>query len=80
MGLPLGVIHDGIAQAEWGLSGISVTFPSISGLGLISFGFLWSQGDWAQCYNPVVTNWSLCAGYSTGWSLIATPSTVWTAC
>lgn len=68
MGLPIGVTHDAIAQAEWGLSGDSVTDPQISGLALITFGYLWGQGDWASCFDAVSTSWSLCAGVTTTWS------------
>lgn len=78
MGLPIGVYHDAIAQAEWGLSGQSIHTPFLSGLGLITFGFLWSKGDWASCYSNPTTSWSQCTGVVTSWTPVTGVTTTWT--
>lgn len=58
--VPVGVTFDPIAQAEWGLSGHSITSPELSFIAIVTFGFLWSQGNWASCNDSVSTIWTSC--------------------
>lgn len=73
------VVHDPIAQANYGIGGQSISTPKISGLGVISFGFLWSIGDWSRCYDSPVTTWTGMVAPVTGWTLCAPAvATTWT--
>jgi hypothetical protein len=78
VGLPVGVVFDPIAQAQWGLSGKDITLPSISALSLITDGFLFNQGDWAFCGDSVSTTWTAATPVSTTWTAQSSVNTTWT--
>lgn len=71
------VIHDDIAQAQMGLSGLSVTASEVDAVSLLSLGFLWGD-DWAECSPSVSTSWTSESLPSTNWTPESDPVTSWT--
>lgn len=59
----LNVTHDPIAQATFGLVGESISNPDISWLALLTFGFLWNDGNWVSCDTDPSTTWTVCSGF-----------------
>ena len=55
------VVISGQALNDQGFVG----FNTVSGVGLMTFGFVWPcQGIWGVADNPVTTTWVECVGYS----------------
>lgn len=73
MAIPVSVTHDPLAQTMFGLCGINPDTPQISGIALITFGFLWTS--WYSCYDSVSTTWAACAGVTvtTTWTRVEEP-------
>jgi hypothetical protein len=78
----LNPIFEPTVQADIGLAAGISTVPTLSGLGPISFGFLW-PGLYDYCADPISTGYTICAGasVSTGYTTCgAIAATGWSNC
>lgn len=74
--IPFGVYHDPLAQSDFGIAGIDDSEVVLSGLALITFGFLFGQ-IWANCDDDETTSWTDETDETTSWSDAADVSTSW---
>jgi hypothetical protein len=81
LAIPFGVFFEPVTQTDFGIATSDGEETYVSGLGIVTFGFLVSLIDpWARCGEDETDTWNACTDESDTWTPIADESDIWSDC